>query len=93
MSTDTKKAIETLFKNYAAFLTEKNNRYGDSALNPPNVFSKTSTDVQICHRLDDKLSRIKIANELKKNDIADVFGYVALLMIQKGWLEFDDLLD
>ena len=30
---------------------------------------------------------------LRKNDVADVFGYIVLLMIQKGWLSFDDLLD
>jgi len=43
--------------------------------------------------MDDKLGRIQTSTELKKNDISDVFGYVALLMIQNNWFEFDDLLD
>jgi hypothetical protein len=34
-----------------------------------------------------------MSEELRKNDVADVFGYVALLMIQRGWLTFEDLLD
>ena len=89
----TDQAIDTLFQNFAAFLLKKNERYGDSALHPIRVFSDMPADVQICNRLDDKLSRIKESDELRKNDVADVFGYVALLMIQKGWLTFDDLLD
>lgn len=89
----TEELIKVLFKNFSEFLTEKNRRYGDSALNPPAIFSNALADAQICNRLDDKLNRIKTANELKKNDVADVFGYVALLMIHRDWLEFDDLLD
>ena len=46
-----------------------------------------------CVYMDDKLGRIQTSTELKKNDISDVFGYVALLMIQNNWFEFDDLLD
>ena len=90
---ETHDAIEVLFHNFKEFLKEKNKRYGDSALHPAMIFSDAPADMQICNRLDDKLNRIRMAKELKKNDVADVFGYVALLMIQKGWLSFDDLLD
>jgi hypothetical protein len=89
----TQESIQTLFKNFATFLIEKNTRYGDSALNPPHIFSNSPAVLQICNRLDDKLSRIKTSKTLRKNDVADVFGYVALLMIQQGWTEFEDLLD
>jgi hypothetical protein len=89
----TQESIKILFENFGEFLIEKNTRYGDSALNPPMIFSDTPAEGQIRNRLDDKLGRIKISNELKKNDVADVFGYVALLMIQKGWVDFEDLLD
>lgn len=89
----TQEAIKTLFENFAEFLSEKNRRYGDSAINPAMIFSDLPPDKQICNRLDDKLSRIKRSKELQKNDVADVLGYVALLMIQKGWIEFEDLLD
>lgn len=90
---NTQAAISTLFANFSEFLKEKNRRYGDSAINPAMIFSNLPPDKQICNRLDDKLNRIKNSEELRKNDVADVFGYVALLMIQRGWLEFDDLLD
>lgn len=89
----TTESIEILFNNFSKLLIEKNKRYGDSALNPPAIFSKTTADTQICNRIDDKLNRIKTSDGLRKNDVADVFGYLALLMIQNGWLDFGDLLD
>ena len=91
MNTQTK--IKLLFENFSEFLIEKNKRYGDSALYPINVFSKQDSDNQICNRLDDKLSRIQNSDELRKNDISDAFGYLALLMINNDWLEFDELID
>ena len=89
----TTESIEILFENFKTFLIEKNRRYGDSASSPMMIFSNVPADVQICNRLDDKLARIKQSNELRKNDVSDILGYVSLLMIQKGWLTFDDLLD
>lgn len=91
--TNTQEKIDLLFKNFGEFLKEKNKRYGDSAINPLNIFSKEGTSNQICNRLDDKIGRIKNSKELRKNDIADVLGYISLLCIQNNWLEFDDLLD
>ena len=90
---NTQESIEQLSNNFSQFLIEKNKRYGDSALHPQMIFSDVPADMQICNRLDDKLGRIKNSDKLRKNDVADVFGYLALLMIQKGWIEFDDLLD
>ena len=37
----------------------KNNKYGNSALEPTRIFSKASTTEQLLVRIDDKLSRIK----------------------------------
>lgn len=93
IDSNTTESIKILFDNFQKFLIEKNNRYGDSALNPPAIFSNTSADTQIRNRIDDKLNRIKTSDKLRKNDVADLFGYLALLMIQKGWIELDDLLD
>lgn len=90
---DTTDKIRDLFDNFADFLIEKNNRYGDSALNPTKIFSEIDAGSQIRTRLDDKLQRIANSDELRKNDVCDVFGYVALLMIENGWLTFGDLLD
>jgi len=92
-NTETHDGIEVLFYNFKEFLKEKNRRYGDSALRPAMIFSDAPADTQILTRLDDKLNRMGISKELRKNDVADVFGYVVLLMIQRGWLTFEDLLD
>ena len=89
----TQNDIDILFDNFKEFLKEKNRRYGDSALNPIQVFSNESAEEQIRARLDDKLRRIKNSDELRKNDVCDLFGYTALLMISKNWLEFEELLD
>ena len=93
MATNTHDGIEVLFYNFKEFLKEKNRRYGDSAINPIQVFSNESAEEQIRARLDDKLRRIKNSDELRKNDVADCFGYLALLLIKKRWLEFEELLD
>ena len=89
----TQNDIDTLFDNFKTFLLEKNKRYGDSAINPIQVFSNESAEEQIRARLDDKLRRIKNSDELRKNDVSDLFGYTALLMISKNWIEFEDLID
>lgn len=89
----TEEDIQTLFNNFKSFLIEKNRRYGDAALNSRQIFSKAEPGEAIKVRLNDKLSRIEYSDVLRKNDVADVFGYIALLMISENWLEFDDLLD
>ena len=71
----------------------KNEKYGDSALNPRNIFSKLNSDEQIRVRLDDKLSRIMNSSELRKNDLSDVIGYCVLLCIAHDWLDFDEFKD
>jgi hypothetical protein len=85
--------IDKLFDNFKEFLKEKNRRYGDSAINPIKIFSKVDASNSILIRLDDKLNRITNSSELRKNDISDIFGYIALYMISKEWTTFDDLID
>jgi hypothetical protein len=89
----TQEKIEKLFNNFKEFLKEKNRRYGDSAIHPIKIFSKIDASNQIYNRLDDKLSRIQNTKEIRKNDLADLLGYISLALIEKDWLEFDDLLD
>jgi hypothetical protein len=74
-------------------LQEKNKRYGDSALNPLGAFSKLSAEDAIRIRLDDKLKRVMNSDELRKNDVADIIGYLVLLSVAKDWLNFDELID
>ena len=81
----------------AHLLIGKNERYGNSALEPMRVFSRADPAEGILVRLDDKLSRIKYAsnegNLLRKNDIADMMGYLVLYCVKQGWMDFDDLID
>jgi hypothetical protein len=74
-------------------LLEKNARYGDSALNPIKVFSRLNPAEGILIRLDDKLSRVKNGDNLRKNDTADLIGYLVLLCAAEGWTDFTDLID
>jgi hypothetical protein len=62
-------------------LLEKNNRYGDSALNPCRIFSSQSPSEGILIRLDDKVSRIKNSGEVRLNDVSDIIGYLVLYLI------------
>jgi hypothetical protein len=85
--------ISSVFNSMRDLVLEKNKRYGDSALSPLGCFSKLDGEQGIRIRLDDKLKRISNSEELRKNDVSDVMGYLALLCISRGWTNFDDLLD
>ena len=62
-------------------LKEKNKAYGDTALNPTNVFSKLNATEAICARIDDKLARIgnKGINDETEDTVDDLIGYLLLL--------------
>jgi len=78
--------VINLANDFANFLIEKNESYGDAALEPINIFSKGLTKEQkIYVRLDDKLTRVKNGHEYPGDDtIKDIIGYLFLLMILKG---------
>jgi len=85
--------IEEVCNNMRDFLIEKNKRYGNSALNPINVFNKASVTTPLLCRIDDKLSRIKNSEQLRPNDIYDTIGYLFLLCIDNGWMNPKEFLD
>lgn len=85
--------IKIVCDNLSFFLESKNNKYGNSALEPLRIFSKSDSESQLYSRIDDKLSRIKNSQELRKNDVVDLMGYLVLLCIKKGWMNFKDLID
>lgn len=64
-------------------LVEKNKAYGNSALNPANIFAKGSAVENLCSRIDDKLMRIKNRGivEDTEDTIKDLIGYLILLKI------------
>jgi hypothetical protein len=64
-------------------LVSKNQKYGNSALEPLGVFSQLSPEEGLFVRIDDKLKRIKNGS-LQKDDedvINDLIGYLVLLKI------------
>ena len=72
-------------------LIEKNKRYGNSALQPLNIFYKGDAINSIAIRLDDKISRIKNSSELRKNDMFDILGYLILYSISCGLFKVNEL--
>lgn len=63
-------------------LLEKNRKYGDSALQPVRIFSKASTLEQIKVRMDDKLSRLRNAQDDEDEDVtSDLIGYLILYKV------------
>lgn len=78
--TDSQKKIIEVCDSIKDLLLYKNQKYGDSALNPNNIFYKGDSTNSIKIRLDDKIGRIKNCEETRINDVADVVGYGILLM-------------
>ncbi len=64
-------------------LLRKNEAYGNSALDPVRVFSKSPADEQIKVRLDDKLSRISRGEAAGEDVTLDLIGYLVLLRVYK----------
>jgi len=65
-------------------LLSKNRKYGNSALKPCRVFSKSSPVEQLLVRIDDKLNRIMQGAGLLAEDedvVNDLIGYLVLLKI------------
>lgn len=63
-------------------LTEKNRKYGNSALAPRRIFSRSDTLEQLRVRIDDKISRISTRETDEDEDpIKDLIGYLILLLI------------
>lgn len=69
---------------------EKNKRYGESALKPLDIFAKHHP---YGARLDEKLARVQNSSELRKNDLADIIGGIMLICKDKGFDNFEDLID
>lgn len=75
-------------------LISKNQKYGNSALEPLGVFSKLTPEQALFVRIDDKLKRIKNGS-LEKDDedvVNDLIGYLVLLkVIENSKRNYDEL--
>lgn len=84
--------IQKITEELNLLLQVKNERYGNSALEPLDGIKYTAED-GIKIRLADKVKRVINSEELRKNDISDILGYLVLLCVDKDWIQFRDLID
>jgi hypothetical protein len=80
------KQVEVVLSNIKSILLLKNEKYGNSALDPIRIFSKGDSYEQLLVRIDDKLSRIKnmgINDQVDEDTITDLIGYLVLLKVSK----------
>lgn len=82
--------FKVITESIGSLLEYKNEKYGNNALDPINIFQGKCKSGQ---RLDDKLSRVKNSKELRKNDVADLIGYLVLTCKEFGWSNFDEFKD
>lgn len=87
--TESQKKIKTVCDSMKDLLLYKNEKYGDSALHPNNVFYKGDSTNSIKIRLDDKIGRIRNCKETRINDVADIIGYCVLLLVSMDVSESD----
>lgn len=73
--------LDKVVEKITNLLKEKNEAYGNTALNPTNIFSKLDSTEAICARIDDKLARIanRGINDETEDTVDDVIGYLLLL--------------
>jgi len=79
---ESRSLIICVCRNLCKLLLEKNNHYGDTALNPKNYMSKASTEERLLMRIDDKLNRfIETKDSDTEDTLTDLIGYLILLKI------------
>lgn len=80
---ETSNRIELAVDRVKNLLIDKNKSYGDSALNPANIFAKGTAVDNLTARIDDKLMRIrnKGINDKTEDTIDDLIGYLVLLKL------------
>lgn len=90
MEKTTADKITDVLDGMKGLLLYKNEKYGNSALEPCNIFYKGDSKNSILIRLDDKIQRIKNSKgEIRSNDVMDIMGYLTLLMVSMGLTSID----
>lgn len=90
MEPQEKGEFDDILDSLKSLLEYKNKQYGNSALQPMNVFSGKC---KVGQRIDDKLARVANSKELRTNDVVDILGYLVLVCKEKGWDNFDKFMD
>lgn len=83
---DFKEKLSIVLSDLEKNLIKKNRKYGNSALEPIRVFSKSATDEQLNVRMDDKLSRIK--NRQHDEDEEPEFDLAGYLILKEVWRRY-----
>jgi hypothetical protein len=77
-------SVSKVLNNVRQLLLDKNRKYGNSALEPKRIFSKSDAVEQIKVRIDDKLSRLMSWQLDDTEDVElDLLGYMVLLQVAK----------
>ncbi len=79
----TKDKIKKVGQEVIDLLSEKNESYGDSALNPAGIFASGNAVDNLTSRIDDKLMRIKTQGfrGYGEDNVKDLIGYLILLKV------------
>lgn len=83
---DFKEELNVVLDDVRAMLVQKNQAYGDAALNPVRIFSKADPLEQLKVRIDDKLSRLARGENAGEDVIHDLLGYLVMYRIQQNRL-------
>ena len=76
--------IATVCCQIKEMLLQKNEKYGDAALNPARIFSRADSAEQLNVRIDDKLNRIANRRDNEDEDPEwDLLGYLILKRVEK----------
>lgn len=75
--------VSSILDDIREMLVSKNEKYGNSALEPIGVFSKLSPKEGLLIRIDDKLKRINNGSIDRDDEdvVNDLIGYLVLLKI------------
>lgn len=73
--------LDKVSSEVVALLKSKNKAYGNTALDPVQIFSRLDATEAICARIDDKIMRIKNKgiNDQTEDTVDDLIGYLLLL--------------
>jgi len=84
MSLETQRRIREIGENTIEMLIEKNQSYGDSALNPLGIFGNKDAVTSLGARIDDKLARIRTLGfeGFGEDNVKDLIGYLILLQVE-----------
>jgi hypothetical protein len=78
--------FDDILAHVGTLLAEKNEKYGNSALDPVRIFSRASSEEGLLVRIDDKLSRIARCPPGQEDEdvLLDLIGYLTLLLAARS---------